>query len=212
MRKWLLLVSLLHFGFLLIASTGNIKLQDHKIPAGVTLQDANQALYKQIKQINEKINPQLIMEAGKPKKLYGREVTINIEHIVNLNPEINSDRTVTLKGGHMYKVLAAFKSQEFIANSVVTKHLDNNCHAFAGYDVITGNQFYKTTFPQGWKPEDVYTAISSSSQISEKKVDGKLIINATVAHNNNPKFTIRTVSYPRPGSKIYEMVTAFPEL
>lgn len=189
-----------------------LNLMGNKVPGGVTLQDAKQALYEETMHFNEPIKTGLIMSAGKPQKLYGRDIAIDIEHIINIRPEIGSDRTVTLQGGHMYKVLAAFKSQGFLHNSVVTKDPNTKCCAFEGYDTITGNQFYKTTFPQGWKPEDIYKAISDSSPISEEKVDDKLIIRAKVADSKKSEFTIRTVSYRRAQSKVYEMLTAFPEL
>lgn len=210
MKNSLFILSFLSCNLLISASSS--KLQDGKIPTGITLQDAKQALYQELKPVNEKIDLSLIMQADKPQKLYGREMRIDIQHIVNLQPEIQPDRTVSLQGGHMYKVVAALKSQGLLANAQVSKDVTTNCCEFKGNDVITGNQLYKTTFPQGWKSEDIYKAIATSTVVHEEKNGNTLIVDASVKANKNPEFIIKTVSYLPKDSKTYQMVTAYPEI
>lgn len=195
-----------------MSSYGKI-LSENKVPVDMTIQETREALFEIIQGSREKISQELSFKAGKPKRLFGKNVGINIDHIVNVNPEFGGDRKITLQGGHMYKVLAAFKSQGFINNPSSTKDDTTKCWLFDGRDIITGDRFYKTTFPQGWTVEDIYQAIMSSTKIEPEEYDNKghLIIKASVQYKKHPEFIIRCVLYPRQGSDTWELMTVFPE-
>ncbi|MBI2344928.1 hypothetical protein HYV10_02535 [Candidatus Dependentiae bacterium] len=221
MKKLLGILSLSLYGSLIVASgiknnklglLESIKFGDKRIPNGVTLHDAKEALCKELTSLNYSIELELLMKAGKPQMLYGKNVVIDLEHIINMYPVIKDDRTATLQGGHMHKVVAALTAKDQSSNAVIERDEKTNCWLFDGRDYIIGNRFYKTTFPQGWTPGDIYAAICSSSMIKTESVGDKLIVRALVKHKNNSEFILRTVLYRRPKSDIYEMLTAFPEL
>ena len=113
----------------------------------------------------------------------------------------------------MYKVLAAFNSKGLLDNPLVVKDPKTNCCAFSGIDKITGNPLYKTTFPQGWTPENISKAIIDSEMIGHEQAGNKLVVRATVPRTSkNSEFVIKTVSYPFENSSTYQMITAYPEV
>lgn len=189
-------------------------LEEKTAPVGMTTKEVKDLLLEKIRVSNQKIDEGLYFKSGKTHQLFGRKAAVILNHIVNISPEVDKNRSISLQGGHMYETLEAFKSAGFLEKAISSKNTKNNCWLFDGYDVFSGQRFYKTAFPKGWKVEDIYQAIITSNQVAIEPVDinGRQLIRVSVRHKNNPEFKARLILYRRPKGDIWEIMTAFPEL
>ncbi len=179
-----------------------------------TSKELKDALYEKIKASSHTIDEGLFFKAGKPRVLFGKKVAVIIDHIVNIVPEIGSSGEITLQGGHTYKTIASFKNQGGLCQDVFYKDPNTNCWLIDGVDNFTGKRFYKTIFPQGWTPEDVYAAIITATLLDNQQseiVKDRQVMRVKISYKNNPEFIARLVLYKRQKSDTWEIMTAFPE-
>jgi len=189
-------------------------LEDKKIPSGATSKEVREILYEKIKSSSQKIENELLFKAGKPRVLFGKNIAIVIDHIVNIVPEITASGEITLQGGHTYKTIASFKRDGGLSQNIFFKDPKTNCWLFDGTDNFTGKRFFKTIFPQGWTPEDVYLAITTGTLLDNQEsetVQDRQVMRVKIFHKNNPEFIARLILYKRQNSQTWEIMTAFPE-
>jgi hypothetical protein len=181
---------------------------------GATSKEIKDALYEKIKASSHTIDESLFFKAGKSRVLFGKNIAVIIDHIVNIVPEVGSSGEITLQGGHTYKTIASFKNQGGLLKDVFYKDPKTNCWLIDGVDNFTGKRFYKTIFPQGWTPEDVYAAIVTGTLLDNQEseiVKGRQVMRVKICYKNNPEFIARLVLYKRQKSDTWEIMTAFPE-
>ncbi len=186
-------------------------MMQHQAPEGATPNDVIDELNKKIKMSHQIINPALRFQAGKPRNLFDRQIAIQLDHIINIQPEVGTNRKIEFSGGHLYDTLNSFMFTGIIDNGKYFKDQNSGCWVFTGNNLITQQRMRKTTFPQNWSVYDIYQAIISSKKIKEEQSDTALIITAQVDHIGS-KFNIRMILYKIPQTDIWQIVTAYPEI
>lgn len=186
-------------------------LEEKKAPDGVVIQDVKNEIFKKISLSHQIINQSLLFEAGKPKNLYGKKITINLDHIINIYPEIRSDRQIELKGGHLYQTIEQLILSGVINNPKAIQDLKTKSWKFEGDSVIGNQKIVKVTFPEDWTPEDIYKAIINGKKISEESDGIATILIIEISHKKL-NLQIKLILYPSEDKNILNVVTAYPIL